>query len=219
MADITGLNPSQAKTQIGIFYDQGVALTRDFENVEEVFMYNLHDEWYSPKASEFGTKYSLELFNVGNSVRMSLFKICQNARDAYNSLATSNGAPTIADDYFSEGSLYQPQMANEAFSIKLNEIGPSGEIGMKVEDVKITVNTLKEGIDKLIAGLEALPIDIAFYDPNGEMKLAYKQEILNVVQKISELATNIYADIDSAIETETHLIEEAKNAAADTMNV
>ena len=216
--DLTGLNPSLAKTEIGIFYDRAVEITRDFEEVEEVFMFNLHDEWYSPKANEFGTKYSLELFNVGNKVRVTLFDVSQKAKNAFNFLASSNGVSTIGEDFFSDGSLNKPQIATEAFSIRLNEMGPGGEVGMKVEAVKNTVSALKDGFDKLIAGLEDLPINISFYDPGDQIKMAYTEAVMKSVITVSELATSIYADIEGAIETETHLVEEAKNAASEEMS-
>lgn len=215
MANMTGFNPEQAKQQIEDFFYQVRDLANIFlERGLNVFVYGLMTAWCSPKAKEFSEKHfekiafiDSEIFHLGRNITIA-------ATQAYNYVAKSNGAPMISIGTLDRGEDFAESRWDK---IRLKEQADSGVVGMNHQNVKLLVSLFKDSVNNLINGLNELPLDIAFYDPDGEMKASYRQEITKMVNTITEEANSVYADIDAALETEVNTILLAKDNAASTM--
>ena len=215
MANMTGFNPEQAKAQIDDFFYQVRDLANIFlERGLNVFVYGLRTAWCSPKAKEFSEKHferiafiDSRIFHLGRNITIA-------ATQAYNYVAKSNGAPTISIGTLDRGEDFVDSRWDK---IRLKEQADSGAVGMNHQNVKLLVSLFKDSVNNLINGLNELPLDIAFYDPDGEMQASYRQEITKMVNTITEEANSVYADIDAALETEVNTIELAKDNAVSTM--
>ena len=217
MDGITGYSPVEAAEEIAAFYGAVLNLEIDFhERGAWTFMTTLEKIWCSPNAVEFGKKHFQTLYNLATNIKTVGKNICINAVAAYNIVARSNGASTINASEFTSDDLASPDIS-EPSTFTLKDVSDKGVVGMNYSLVKLAVSEFKNQVEILIHGLNELPMDIAFYDPSGELKAAYKREIALMVEKIETEAKSIYADIDAALETEINTILLAKEDAAETM--
>lgn len=217
MANFTGFDPEQARTQIIDFFNQVCDLANNFyDKGTKLFVNGLQTAWCSPKAKEFSEKHFAKLANINSNLAQLGKNIAISAVQAFNYVASSNGTAGIYIDGIENG--FQAPTDTERWDfLPLKEISDSGVVGMNHQNVKLLVSLFKDSVNNLINGLNELPLDIAFYDPDGEMKASYKQEITNMVNTITEEANSVYADIDAALETEVNTILLAKDNAVSTM--
>ena len=177
-------------------------------------MDGLYYAWCSPNAKDFSSKHFPIISAIDINVRHLGKNIAISATQAYNYIATSNGSSTITDGFFAGDQ--QAMNETSSYTLLLDKNG-DGIVGMNHQNVKLLVSLFKDAVNNLINGLNELPLDIAFYDPNGEMKAAYKKEITDMVNVITEQTTAVYNDIEAALETEIDTILLAKENAASTM--
>ncbi len=217
---MTGLNPEVALRQIHEFFETVDKYCTDFwKNGAEIFMVGLEKVWCSPKAVEFAEKHFNKIYSIDYVVYITFRNICINAITAYNIVARANGWDAILyDDTFSPSNLDDINnigAPDEPYELK--EVNENGVVGMNHMQVKNLLSIFKTKVDELIKNIDTLPLDIAFYDPNGEMKAAYKQEITNLINRISSDYNDISTDINNAIETEINTMLLAKQEATDAL--
>jgi len=221
--DMTGLNPIVAKQQIYDFYGSGKMIATDFENKYLFpFFRNIGKAWTSPKAVEFGNKHLHEVMLCFETYTDAIHNICVRAESAYNSLATSNGAPTIQDEQFMEETDTRALWNDGSLgltepSIYFQEASPEGIVGMDVKEVNNQVETFKGGVNDFINAVNSLPLTIAFYDPNGELQAGYEQMITKAVSDITTTTNNMYDAINTAISEEVVIIKEASISAQESL--
>ena len=71
---------------------------------------------------------------------------------------------------------------------------------------------------KCISALDSVPLNVAFYDPNGELAFAYKDALEKIKEKITETTSSIEKAVNTAMTEELNTILIAKDSAAETLN-
>ena len=211
MANITGFNPSEANRQIDDFCIAAIDLGTKFHIASTAFYTGLVHAWSSPKAEEFGKAYLPKLFSISFKVENMANDIGDRATLAYNDNARANGLPEI--DTTGIGQFLDEPEGNYILYPAFDD----GAVGMDHENVKELVGDLEDGRNKLVAGLSELPLDIAFYDPDGSQKAAYKAIINNMIETINGIVDEVTNQIKTALETEIEVVVEASTNAADEL--
>ncbi len=213
MNEMTGFNPEQAKNDIMNFYGNGqtakMALVHAFEDLYS----DLKEEWASDKAVEFDNKHRSTINETISTFRNSINKICQNACNAFDEIASKQGVPgcglaSILDS--ASDSTFEYQFA----VIYYNK---NGVVGMNIEAVNNTLEVFDSKIAAFVELVDNLPLNIAFFDPDGSQAKAYKSLIDNSKSKVLEEIEAIKNDIKTAIVTEQNNILLAKQQATDTL--
>ena len=219
---MTGLSPAEAKQQIYDFYEEGMKIEEEFSRTYLYpFFKNLGKAWTSPKAVEFGNDHFYEVRLSVMTYQDAIHNICVKAVAAYNSLASSNGAPTIADEGFTEENNHRELWNSNALGMEeidsfFHEASPEGVVGMDDVEVNNQVELFKAGVDKFIAAINNLPLSIAFYDPDGELQLSYKQMIKGAVDDVTSTTTAMYDAINNATASEIKVVQQGLvNASSD----
>ena len=101
---------------------------------------------------------------------------------------------------------------------ELREASPGGIVGMNIVQARYARDDFKDQVMKFLDDLNNMPMDIALYDPSGEMKAAFKKLITDFISEMTDELTAVSADMDVALETEENRIELAKEQATQTMN-
>lgn len=205
MENFTGLNADLAKKQIEDFWAQGIRIAGDYNDRMKGFYNALFYSWCSPKAVEFGKNQMPKLFAVYWRIDNTLCDICDDAEDAYNNLAQGNGLPPIPieqDRDFRYDIADMEASANYPF----DEVDANGNTGMEHKTVLDAIENLKINVSNLCQGLETLPMDIAFYDPNDALKSAYKARINTLIDTITEIANNASNELTSALASEVDTV-------------
>lgn len=220
MADLTGLNPEQASAQIADFYTTIEDLAETFwRQGAEVFMEGLSTAWCSPRAYDFSGHHFPKLYSINTNIENMAYNICVSATAAYNYLARSNGSSGIGEDgYFKKGEQLGPYDDSGYDQYSLKEESPNGIVGMNVAQVKVYLSLFKDAVNTLVTGLDTVPIDIAFYDPEGVLKESYKAIINNMIKEINDLTAVMYKDLDDAFDAEINTIMLAKDNAVGTLS-
>lgn len=217
MDGMTGFNPEQAIRDISSTSEWLFSGYREYFDFCKSFINNLGDKWASPKAVEFGEKYMpliKEAILYMLKVQTSFDK---SAREAYNIIARSNGYPLM--HVSKEGQ----EVVNEVASLMDGEFKPFreeyvGTVGMNINQAKEVLNTFISNTSVAIKDFESAPVEVAFFDPSGEMATAFRNEINNIKEKVTSLAESIENEVKGAMEEETNTILLAKQNATDTMS-
>ena len=220
----SGLNPSKAKNDIEIFEGAGMQVYNIIKDANVKFVTDMSSHWWSRRAVDFAEQNLPIMADAQNSIYRFINNTVVKAVNAYNSLA-SNNTDHISTDRSAmvEGQL--PNDTPEVFQVggaggqtAFKEIGPSGKVGMYVDDVNATylpelTTTITNAINTY---LDNIPDTISFYDPSGEIALAYKNGIAEGKSKLDTELKSIYDSINAVVESEINLSkEEAANAASD----
>jgi hypothetical protein len=211
--DYTGLNVVTAKDQIYSLYDQGKKLAWDYNEALQEFWFRLSKQWQAPNAERFQQNNSKKLYNIATSALIVLYEICTDAVIAYNSLASSLGAPTIEDDYFTVNK-DKPFDQGEGTGIGLQPLGPNNQAVMDPDAVEETNNWFKGQFDVLVKGFRGLPMNIAFYDPDGAIVANYQTRITKAADEIEALSTAVYDIINAEISDYRQAVEKGKEEAS-----
>ena len=150
---------------------------------------------------------------VLNEIADSSGEIREDATIAYNQLATSNGIGTIEDFH------HQKSMGVFFTNTNFRDVGDGGVVGMDVENVKGNIipngyRNAKTALNKF----DEVPMSIAFYDPEGEMKARYKTTINTLKIHIMNIINELVRSLMTSLQEEQVKIETAKAEAADAMN-
>ena len=240
---MTGLDPEKAKEQIYSFIETCLAIKKEYEtNGIAPFLRNLSYSWCSPRAVEFGKKQIPRLFAIANDIETIAGIIGRNAARAFDFLARANGLSRILGDMEDEWYIMRQSHIDRDtndYEIRTDKydnpeiqtwsnFDPNyyfseasrfgGIVGMNKTIVKLALNELNGAINDCINGLNNLPMDIALYDPSGEMMSSFKNLIKKMVSEDEEIIKGITDDINVALEEEQDRIELAKEQATQAMN-
>ena len=213
MDGMTGFNPGEAKEQIEKFYYSGiVACIALYDAYYYDFFDNLYAVWASPKAVEFGIKYA-PIMQMSIYSNIEMFKnIARKAGNSYNIIATANGENGIDVDLDIDF-LHVNFELNTSLSAERD-----GIVGMNFMQVKLALAAFEHSIKKYYSQLDGLPLDIAFYDPDGSQKEAYKSLIEKSKKEVTEIVNSVKADIQAAMEEEENTILLAKQKSTEILN-
>jgi len=214
MDGFTGLNPSEAKSNIDAFVNAMNATAMIFLNGGNALFGNLKETWCSPRAVEFGDKFSYKLYdNTVAAIEDAARLIARNAETAYNTISIANGGGSLGANYGS-----QPTQGSQGYFGSLKESGASGIVGMNMMQVELALVVYGEAVEKGLAALAAVPTNIAFYDPNGEQQATYKAEIEKVKNTLEETINSMLDEIEAAMETEHNSLVLAKENATSALS-
>ena len=213
MADMTGFNPEAAKQQLEAFKEYGNKVYRKTDVAYDNFSDSLKDNWCSPKAREFSTKYLSRLHAFSSNMKTLYTQIYRSAVDAYNIIARAQGSESI--NLENQDSWYDSNVSLGGTVLK--EANENGVVGMNVANVQLARGIYLDEMKAVIELMNETPMDIAFYDPDGAQQAAYKNEIQTRVTDMNEKIDEAMAALSSAMETEENTILIAKDSAAGTM--
>lgn len=216
MAEMTGFDPAQAEQQLNDFNAYGnIVVMNAYRAAHELFL-NLRDNWCSPKAVEFGETYAPKIESIRENLHIMYRQIYRSGVDAYNIIARAHGdiAELAQEDL-------QPDEATSytegVITWTLKEASSGGVVGMNVANTELALRVFLDEMKSVVNNVENTPTDIAFYDPDGSQKAAYRSEITKMINSINEIVASVNEALSNAMETETNTIMLAKDSAAGTM--
>lgn len=208
MSDFTGYGPQEAKKNIQDFYDVTRSAIYRLNHAYENFFRDLYSDWASPKAVEFNQKYNVTIAEQIQFFSDTIEKVVDSAIEAYNSNALANGGAMV----FIDRTPF-PQTRG----INLKEVTYGGLVGMDVIGVQVDLEHYQTSVDEVFTILDNLPMNIAFYDPDGAQAAAYKTAIKTASDKVQTEISNLIKDVQLAIEEETKKVEDAASNASETL--
>ena len=219
MADMTGFNTTQAQAQLEAFKEAYEEAGKILNNAFYNFQDELRTKWYSPKAVEFYSSYIGVRTKVWNSKTRTFWTIMNNAIGSYNILARSNGEAEMENPYSRLANATILYSSGDHADVEFSERSPEGAVGMNTLLVKnVVIPLFKESIAKSISAFESLPLDIAFYDPAGELKASFKEMIVKMTEVITTEVDSLLQTVNEALGTEIENITIAKESAAETLS-
>ena len=214
---------------IGFSPEEAIRQINEFGNTIDAFQQILERTWCSPNAVAFSNKHFPRMKALPTKIELVAMVICHNAVDAYNFIANSNGLPTISDtspnddwpEFAAREFKYTLDLdtlaLDEQYWTPLKEASPAGIVGMNHAQVIQARNELMNKTKIYMGKIDNIPIDIAFYDPNGEMRESYKNMVRNMIEEVNSEMESVTSEIDAALQTEEDRIELAKENAVKTM--
>lgn len=209
MSEITGYNPSQSADDIRNLSDSLDGIMRAFSSASTDFLSGVEENWYSPHAVEFGTKAQTIVEEFSTNFCDFHDGIIEKCKNAYNDIAKSNGDFMI-DFPTCPRPLY--------YSIPYKEIDPNGIVGMNVEVVTKLLDTYLDSFRTVGTSLDALPMNIAFFDPDGSLLSAYQNSVNSLKEKIEESIQIIKDTIEPYVKEEQALIKQSVSTASSELN-
>jgi len=223
MDGITGFNPTAAQDKIDNLYETLEKTMLTFRDGSVNFLDSITRSWYSPKCVEFGYRTSGIFKNIIYEYGKMWNTIMRNTVAAYNVLARANECPSF--EYSASGLEYWCGEGNVSIHYadvmpSFESEGPGGEVGMNTTLVKaVILPKFKADLSKFYTALDETPLDIDFYDPNGELKAKFKELIVKFKEFVTEKTNEVVAKLEELLTTEIDNIEIAKEQATDVMNV
>lgn len=214
MAGFTGFNPSAVQSNVIAFEDTGTIIYNDLTYYNKLLIDSLSKVWFSPYAVAFGTEYTPILYRSQALVKQLVNNTIVDCVSAYNAIATSNGYPTYADGHTKIGlEDYAPNGTNEGY-LDMQDISPEGVVGMDDKKVTAYMQEYKNYINTVLTELDQFPMNIAFYDPNGELLAAFQSQITNIKETLETNFRSMEATISSRLDEEAKLVVEGARTAA-----
>ncbi len=209
----TGINQQDAKANIDAFVTAMNDVAKIFQNGGNNLFNNLEKLWCSPKAVEFGDKYSILLYEkTVTAIEDAALSIASKAEKAFDTVSVANGGRALGANY---GTIPKPEIGH-LFGF-LKESGDTGIIGMNVNQVNYALAEYGDYVIKALEALEAVPTNIAFFDPDGAQQATYKKTINDVKNKLEETIHSMLDEIQSAMETEQQTVLTAAQNSASTL--
>ncbi len=226
----TGLDATLAQNQIDDFVGTCWDLWQDYNEEVNYFIYQLGVNWSSPNAVQFYNTYGPKLWAIRENFKSMYNSIGVDATDAYNSLATSNGAEameypmfcspnntkTVTESDYQESEYFTFNPYRMLVSNPFSE-SRDGVTGMNVDEVTKIYGYFKEGMSKVISGLSEVSTEFAVYDPDGSLQASFRTRVNNMVNTLTDTTTAMYNTIDSALTTEQNIVRTGQAAAESTL--
>lgn len=210
MSGFTGVNPAQAEVDfvyVTMFFDSGVNI---LNGAFEFITRDIPIVWASPKAFEFGNKYIPQLNSIMKQFCSLANKFVPATYNAIDALLKANGVSSSSMSY----EKYEPIEYANNFKEEID-----GVVGMTIENVR---NILYSFINRMESFHNVMEfgrgLNIALYDPNGEIKSAFKAMMDHTEEEINGVVDNIKKSLESAIEEEINKVNTAKVASVDILN-
>ena len=211
MANFTVLNPKEAESQIDDFWCQATRLGQDFYRAATEFYVTLFNYWCSPKAEEFGNMHLRDLMFIWIKIDNMANEIGDKATLAYNAIASANGLPGIDTTGLGE------YITEPEGSFKLYSSFEDGSVGMDHKVVQKCIDYIEEKRKVLVDGLNNLPLDIAFFDPDDAQKTAYRGIITKTIETINGIVDDVIGTLKSALETEIQVVIASSQSASEEL--
>jgi uncharacterized protein YwqG len=205
---MTGINPGQVKASIESLHDTfSTGLSHLFEDTDKLFR-ELQTYWCSPNAVEFSNKYGPYFIDVLNESIKEIKKMCGQAAQAANVVATVHGLGTISVD-----------IAEHVFYslTALHDHSNSGDIGINKYYVERALSEFYISKASDVSIIDSAMSDIALFDPAEEQRRAYQITFVTVRSKIVLALDEIIDEIKAAIEYEKNKALRAKDVAANIL--
>lgn len=210
MADgITGLNPIRAKQQIEELNEELSKVQNNFVSKTQDFLLNLSELWYSEKAVEFSNNMIVSLNEVDQELKKLIIDMIEDACGAFNMLADANGIMRIEV-------VPGPFVNGEYISCK--DMDPSGNVGMRANDVSTLTEEYIEELETINSRLQDIPSNISFYDSEGNLENTYNADVSRVKILIEESINFINQKISQAVNEQKESNVQASIDAADIMS-
>jgi hypothetical protein len=224
MDGFTGFNPDTVRKQIDDFTKYGRDVYLDLKNAFDDFMRSLQKAWCSPRALGFyedSKIFSVYAMNISKAYK----NVAVRAIRAYNSNASAHGLSTIdSSGYYSGEELYNFGLQGDGsgsgdFSyVKLYDRDPNtGAIGMDINKCSIIKDDFVRKVKEITKRIDYTPYDIAFFDPNGTQKNAYKQEIVKISDKFIDCFEDIINDFRNCLENEADQVAAAREESINVL--
>ncbi len=206
---ITGLNPGKARTDIENINAGVTQVQKTFVVDSEKFNEELGKLWYSPRALEFDEVVVPMMEEINNKIIEFNEDTVSRCVGAYNRIAPAHGESQIS---IASG----PYMT--ASYAKLQEISPSGVVGMEVDKVKTCVSEYISKMNALANDLPNLPDTIAFYDTDGSLANSCKTNIQKLRDSIGDYSETIIEKVSVCIAEEVMKVEQGRANAQDALS-
>jgi len=207
---ITGLNPGKAQSDIKRINEAVVALYNDLNSAGLEFYTALSKLWYSPKAIQFYTDTAVTISALADEISSFGKSTVNDCVSAFNSIAAAHGTSRIG---ISAG----PFSPVDTYGTML-DIGPSGEVGMEVDQVKTVTAEFVNHMNKISSNLAGVPRSIAFFDTDGALVRSCNTRVDQLTGKVEGAAHSIISAVSSAIVEETSRVEQGAQTAASAIS-
>lgn len=214
---MTGFNPTEAQQQLQEFMEYGKKVYEKAANALNDLETNLYNNWCSPKAVDFGHDRISRLACIEKDIDTLYNNMYKDGVDAYNSLASSNGAPTMACEVEEEFYYLSDNFRVDRLP-DFREANEDGVVGMDVEKVKLARDTYLAELESVETYMEDTPMDIAFFDPDNELQTKFKAKINKIVTYIKDTIAHCFRDIDESIDSETNVVMTGQQSAAENLS-
>ncbi len=213
----TGFNPVQAQNDIDTFVNQSAAVGANMCHAYMELLGQLKNNWCSKNAKLFGNLVSSVASSYLSDYKSYVEKVYNASVNAYNKVAEANGVPLKAEGPNETLNKLGDSMGYFS-SMSLKEANDQGAVGMnidKVNEIKENfISASREG-ERLFGCISS---GIALYDKDNAQQNAFKTTINNFASNFIELSDKIVGAIDEQIAEEALKIQQAANAAAETIS-
>ena len=219
MDNFTGLSLSQASNDIAEYHKAAFANRHRIWEAYEYLFTELSEFWASPKAVEFDNTFRPQIAELLDYYDKNIAIICSNSRQSYNILARANGAPILEDDgtyYIGEDGRYPISFPVDDFPSLLDT--KNGVAGMNTQQVKNVQKIFTSKISNAVSDMDNIPMEIAFYDPDGSLQLSFANRVESIKQKIWAVLEVVTRSINNAMLNETHTLLLAKQQATESLS-
>ena len=207
----TGLNPDRTLQELRVFQDAMQSIATTFENGGKVLFETLQNSWFSPRAMEFASKYSASLYETTvTAVEINADRIEDAIIRAFNAMSAANGGSTITPPDRAYPSI------QKTFG-QLREYGPNGEMGMDADAVTNAMAAYEGAVRTGLGDLNNVPVSLAMYDKNGQLRASYIQTITTMKQLISQITSDMLASLKRYVSEEQSLLDNAVVRSAEAI--
>lgn len=214
---MTGFNPTEAQKQLQDFMEYGKIAYERAANALNDLETGLYNNWCSPRAVDIAPDRISRLACIERDINTLYNSMYRDGVAAYNNLATSNGAATIAFDGEEEFYYLSDNFRVDRLP-EFREANEDGVVGMDVEKVKLARDSYLAELESVETYIEETPMEIAFFDPENELQTKFKTKINKIVTYIKDTIEHCFRNINEAIETETNVVISSKQSATDILS-
>lgn len=207
--DIIGLNPMRAKQQIEELNGNLSSIQSTFVVNTQDYLSNLKDLWYSPNAVEFSQDIISSLNEVNEELKKLTIDIIDDACGAFNILASAHGTMKI--------NVVPGPFASSRYQV-CKEMDPSGNIGMRVNDVNVLTTEYISQLGKLNDNLQNIPKSISFYDTEGNLAGLFSTKVDKVKTLINESINYINQKLAQSINEQIEMSKQGVSNASDLLS-
>ena len=206
---IIGLNPTRSKQQIEELNSNLSSIQSVFIKNSQGYLSNIKTFWYSPKAVEFSQSIVKSLQEIEEELKKLTIDIVEDACGAFNALAIAHGSMKIevVPGPFAKGEY-----------VLCEQMDPSGNIGMRINDVKTCTQDYISQLEKLNIVLQDIPKDISFYDNEGNLAGLFNTRVDTVKTLINDSINYINRELAQSISEQIELTQQSAASSRDILS-
>lgn len=173
--------------------------------------YWLRYYWSSPNAVEFSKKYNPMMAQTLNNAIDSVKALCEKSRNAYNAMASANGAPTLGPiDYYTGTTVW--------FDFYTNYPDQGGLVGIHPNTYS-WAESFEKDVEKRLKQFSDIAVEIALYDPDNALAYSYRVSWNEIVENIRTSVKEVCSAVKQAIETEVKSMDLTVERAVQTLGI